>query len=196
MVGRFVLRGGPGHEGVGEWILYDMINVCVKEDNLKGLKHCIKQGKEFLPVPKGPEKPAWESFYRYARGGRLPCSRCCLLTLRLMLTEHDACLTWVGASGSEARLLLVCGVTRCRTPPRLGMSLLHMAIDASALNIFNWLVKVKNMDVTASTTGPSIRGKVAATPPLHLAVFAAARHGCDPKHASWSILDTLVKDTR
>jgi hypothetical protein len=71
MVEQYVLRGGPGHEGDSKWILYNMINACIEEDNLKELKNCIKEGKALIPVPKGPEKPAWESFYRYARGGRL-----------------------------------------------------------------------------------------------------------------------------
>jgi hypothetical protein len=76
------------------------------------------------------------------------------------------------------------------------MSLLHLAIAHSALEIFRGLLRLEQLDVNASTIGPSIRGKVAATPPLHLAVLAAARHGCDPSHASWTVLQELLKDPR
>lgn len=76
------------------------------------------------------------------------------------------------------------------------MRLLHLAIDASAPKICDYLLALKGVDVTVSTTGPLIRGKVAATPPLHLAVLAAARHGCNREHASWSILEKFVNDVR
>jgi hypothetical protein len=76
------------------------------------------------------------------------------------------------------------------------MSLLHLAIESSAVSIVRYLLKLANMEVAASTTGPTIHGREASTPPLQLAVLAAAKHGCDRGHASWTILELLTKDAR